>query len=63
MAETTKAIFKKGFEFTSRSRNAGWSVKPSPKPQSFPRELIDAAIQAGCAEAYEPDKPKPGKKP
>jgi hypothetical protein len=45
-----KAIFKKDFNYSSRIRNAGWSVKASPEPQSFPRELVEAAIEAGVAE-------------
>lgn len=44
-----KAIFVKDFNYTSRIRNAGWAVKASEAPQSFPRELIDAAIKAGAA--------------
>lgn len=44
-----KAIFHREFHYTSRKVNAGWSVKPSPQPQSFPRELIDAAVKAGVA--------------
>lgn len=39
------AIFLKEFNFSSRKRNVGWSVKPSPEPQSFPQELIDAAFK------------------
>ena len=61
MAETTRAVFTREFNYTSRIRNAGWCAKPSPKPQSFPREFIAAAISVGCAEAYEPKKPKPPK--
>lgn len=45
-----KAIFHADFNYSSRSRNAGWSVKANPHPQSFPKELIDAAIAAGVAE-------------
>ena len=44
-----KAIFHGEFHYTSRIRNAGWSVYPSPEPQYFPRELIDAAVAAGRA--------------
>lgn len=48
-----KAIFHREFHFTSRKVNAGWSVKPGPKPQTFPRELIDAAVSAGVAKEVE----------
>lgn len=44
-----KAIFSQEFNYSSRKRNAGWSVKPSAKAQYFPRELVDAAVKAGCA--------------
>jgi len=53
-----RAIFNKDFNYTSRKRNAGWSVKASDKPQTFPRELIDAAISAGVAEEVSPSKTK-----
>lgn len=44
-----KAIFHRAFHYTSMKRNAGWSVYPKDEPQYFPRELIDAAVKAGCA--------------
>lgn len=44
-----KAIFHGAFHYSSRKTNAGWSVYPSPEPQYFPRELIDAAVKAGRA--------------
>lgn len=40
-----KAIFLRAFNYTSRSGNAGWHVEPSPEPQTFPQELIDAALR------------------
>lgn len=43
------AIFHKAFNFSSRKRNAGWSIKASTSAQSFPQEVIDAAIKAGAA--------------
>lgn len=49
MKSNIKAIFTKEFNYTARKANAGWKVKPSEKPQTFPRELIEAAIAAGCA--------------
>lgn len=51
-----KAIFNKDFNYSSRLRNAGWSVKASEEPQSYPRELIDAAVAAGAAELFVPEK-------
>lgn len=50
----TKAIFHREFHYTSRKRNAGWSAYPNDEPQSFPREFIDAAVNAGCAELRAP---------
>lgn len=54
MTERTKAIFTKEFHYSSRTRNAGWSAYPSKTPQTFPREFIEAAIAAGCAEPVKP---------
>lgn len=44
-----KAIFHSDFNYSSRKRNAGWSVKSGKAPQCFPSELIDAAVAAGVA--------------
>lgn len=44
-----KAIFHADFNYSSRIRNAGWAIKAKPEPQSFPREVIAAAIKAGVA--------------
>lgn len=49
-----KAIFRRDFRFTSRRRNAGWHVQTSDSPQSFPSELIEAAVAAGAAEIVAP---------
>lgn len=53
-----QAIFTKKFNFSSRKANAGWEIKPKRKPQSFPAEVIDAAIEAGVAKAFTPKKSK-----
>lgn len=58
-----KAIFTGEFHYTSRKTNAGWSVYPSPDPQHFPRELIDAAVAAGRAAEVLPNEDKPVNKP
>jgi hypothetical protein len=52
-----RAIFHKDFNYSSRTKNAGWSVKASKKAQTYPRELIDAAVAVGVAEIVEA-KPK-----
>lgn len=44
-----RAIFHKPFSFSSRKSNAGWAIKASTAPQSWPREVVEAAIAAGCA--------------
>lgn len=44
-----KAIFEKPFNYSSRQRNACWSIKASPEPQSVVQELYDAALAAGVA--------------
>ena len=49
-----KAIFHGAFHYSSRKANAGWSIQPSPTPQYFPREVIDAAVKAGRATEVPP---------
>lgn len=49
-----KAIFTGEFHYSSRTQNAGWSIYPSPEPQYFPREVINAAIEAGRATEVSP---------
>ncbi|EBA18399.1 hypothetical protein RSK20926_11789 [Roseobacter sp. SK209-2-6] len=49
-----QAIFNEPFNYSSRTRNAGWSAKPGPEPQTYPQEFIDAAISAGVAEPVKP---------
>lgn len=49
-----KAIFHRDFNYSSRRVNAGWAVKASPVPQSFPRELIEAAVAGGIATIVPP---------
>lgn len=49
-----KAIFEREFHYSSRTKNAGWSARPSPDPQTFPREFIDAAVKAGAATEVKP---------
>ena len=49
-----EAIFDREFGYSSRTTNAGWSAKPSPNPQTFPAEFIDAAVKAGVATEVKP---------
>jgi len=49
-----KAIFHRDFNYSSRKVNAGWAVKASPKLQTFPRELIEAAAARGVATIVPP---------
>jgi len=58
-----KAIFTRDFNYTSRIRNAGWAVKAGPQPQSFPRELIEAAVRAGRAREVPPARARRGRGP
>lgn len=44
-----RAIFSTPFNYSSRLRNAGWAIEASKAAQSFPREVIDAAVKAGVA--------------
>lgn len=50
------AIFEREFNYSSRIRNAGWSARPSPEPQCFPQEFIEAAVAAGVAEIVKPSR-------
>lgn len=54
-----KAIFSKDFNFSSRKRNAGWSIKANPKPQLVAQELFDAALEAGVAKEAPKARTKP----
>jgi hypothetical protein len=56
-----KAIFEKRFCYSSRKRNAGWDVGPSPEPQDFPEELVAAAVKAGAARRVPPRRRKPAR--
>lgn len=49
-----KAVFHKDAEIRSEVRNVAWSIKASAKPQTFPRECIDLAVEAGVAERVAP---------
>ena len=51
-----RAVFHKEFNYTSRKVNAGWSVKPNSKPQTLPRECIEAAVAAKAATIVQPKK-------
>lgn len=45
-----KAIFTREFHYTrSAPPRLGWGATPSPEPQLFPREFIQAAVRAGAA--------------
>ena len=44
-----KAIFHKAVGYTPLKGPVGWHADPSPEPQSFPREFIDYAVNAGVA--------------
>ena len=58
-----KAIFRKAFHYTSRTRNAGWSIPASEKAQTWPREVVDAAVAAGVAEIVPPRRSRTAKAP
>ncbi|MEO8531016.1 MAG: hypothetical protein ABI459_07320 [Deltaproteobacteria bacterium] len=44
-----KAIFHKRFNYSRLKPDMGWAVKASAEPQSFPEDLVAAAVAAGCA--------------
>ena len=51
---TVSAVFTDDFNYSSVTTNGGWAIKASNKPQSFPREVIAAAIAAGVATEFQP---------
>lgn len=58
-----KAIFYRDFSYTSRKTNAGWAVLAMSEPQTYPRELIDAAVAAGVARIVPPLRAKTADEP
>lgn len=44
-----RAIFHRDFRFDRPNSPHCFDVKSSPEPQSRPRDVIDAAIEAGAA--------------
>lgn len=46
-----KAIFTREFHWSRPNSPLGFGARPSPEPQTFPRDFIDAAIRAGAAQA------------
>ena len=49
-----KAIFTTDFHYSSKKRNAGWSIYASEEPQIFPSEVIEAAVERGVAKIVPP---------
>lgn len=56
----TKAIFLREFHWSRPNSPLGFGARPSPEPQSFPRDFIEAAIKAGAA--IPAPKPAPNRK-
>jgi hypothetical protein len=53
------AIFTRRFLFDRRPKYAvAFDIKPKPDPQSWPRDVVEAAITAGAAVRSGPIKPK-----
>lgn len=53
------AIFTEPFNFDRRPRQAiAFTVKADTKPQSLPRDVVDAAVAAGKARETKPPKRK-----
>jgi len=50
MAESKcKAIFTREFHWSRPRSPLGFGARPSPEPQTFPRDFIEAAVKAGAA--------------
>ena len=54
----SKAIFHKSFNFAPKGEGFSLNVKASTEPQTFPKRVIEAAIDAGAASAAPSKKPK-----
>lgn len=53
-AAMAKAVFSKEFRWRRPKVNLAFWIYPSDDPQTFPRDVVDAAIEAGCAEIVPP---------
>lgn len=53
-----KAIFHRRFDFRRVGQNVAFTAEASPEPQSFPGDMIDAAVAAGAAERVPPKRKK-----
>lgn len=49
-SSATKAIFTDSFHFNRKGSNESFLVHAAKEPQTFPRDVIEAAIKAGKAE-------------
>lgn len=56
-----KAIFHRRFHWNRPKAGFGFAASPSEKPQSWPRDFIDAAVAAGAATKVPPARSKAGK--
>lgn len=54
------AIFPEGFSYDRRPRQAiAFVVAAKPEPQNYPRDLVDAAVEAGKARETRPPAKRP----
>lgn len=49
-----KAVFHKEFRYRVKGKNLAFWIKAEPEQQSFPKYVIEAAVEAGCAEIVPP---------
>lgn len=58
-----KAVFHERFEFDRRPKQAiAFSVQASREPQNLPRDVVEAAVDAGKATIWHGQIPKNSKK-
>lgn len=53
-----KAIFDRRFDFRRPGTRLAFTALPSEQPQSFPEDVISAAVKAGAAKRVPPKRAK-----
>lgn len=47
------AVFTRRFDWTRPGARFSWGINPRPEPQSYPHDVIEAAVAAGKAHRVE----------
>lgn len=49
-----KAVFREDFRWSRPKSPLSWEIKASPEPQSYPHDVVEAAVEAGKAKRVRP---------